>query len=311
MIPVSRILTTCAALLAVAALDGAAATHPSWVAAMTTVLSADESDLVASGAKPKKLAGGFRFTEGPAADKDGNVYFTDIPNNRIHKWDVATQKLSTFREKSGGANGLYFDKDRNLLACEGGNRRMTLISPKGKVTVLTDKYEGKRYNSPNDLWIAPNGGVYFTDPRYGSMQGREIDGFHVYYISPDRKKVTRVIDDLKKPNGLIGTKDGKTLYVADPGAGVTYRYKVNADGSLSGKTLFCKSGSDGMTLDEKGNVYLTRGTVLVFNPQGKQIASLKFPEGPANVTFGGKDGKTLFVTAQTGFYSLEMNVKGQ
>lgn len=281
------------------------------IAVTTSTAFAADSDLVAPGAKPKKLSGGFKFTEGPAADKNGNVYFADIPNNRIHKWDAAAGKLSIFREKSGGANGLYFDKAGNLLACEGGNRRMTSISPKGKVTVLTAKYDGKRYNSPNDLWIAPNGGVYFTDPRYGSMTGREIDGFHVYYISPDRKKVIRVTDDLKKPNGLIGTKDGKTLYIADPGAGVTYRYAVNADGSLSGKKLFCKSGSDGMTLDEKGNVYLTSRAVLVFDPAGKRIASIKFPEGPSNVTFGGKDRKTLFVTARTGFYSLRMSVTGQ
>ena len=278
----------------------------------TPPLFAQNSDLVASGAKPKKLAGGFLFTEGPAAaDKNGDIYFSDIPNARIHKWDVARKKLTTFREKSGRANGLYFDKKGNLLACEGGSRRITSISPQGKVTVLTAKYDGKRYNSPNDLWIAPDGGIYFTDPRYGSMQGREIDGFHVYYISPDRKKVTRVIDDLKKPNGLIGTKDGKTLYVADPGAGRTYRYTVNKDGSLSGRKLFCKSGSDGMTLDEKGNVYLTRGAVLVFNPHGKRIATIKFPEGPSNVTFGGKNRKTLFVTARKGFYSIEMNVRGQ
>jgi len=274
------------------------------------VCTAADTELVAPGAKPKKLAGGFKFTEGPATDKQGDVYFTDIPNERIHKWDVSADKLTTYRENSGRANGLYFDKQGNLLACEGGNRRVTSISPKGKVTVLTAKYEGKRYNSPNDLWIAPNGGVYFTDPRYGSMEGREIDGFHVYYISPDRKKVTRVIDDLKKPNGIIGTNDGQTLYVADPGAGRTYRYRVNKDGSLSGKKLFCKSGSDGMTLDDKGNLYLTSGAVQVYNPQGEKIASIKFPERPSNVTFGGKDRKTLFVTARTGFYSLNMAVKG-
>jgi gluconolactonase len=143
------------------------------------------------------------------------------------------------------------------------------------------------------------------------MSGLEMKGFHVYYISPDRKKVTRVTDDLKKPNGLIGTKDGKTLYIADPGAGVTYRYTVNTNGTLSGKKLFCKSGSDGMTLDEKGNVYITSGRVRVYNPQGMQIATLRIPESPANLTFGGKDRKTLFITAQTGFYSLRMNVRGQ
>lgn len=276
-----------------------------------SLAAAQDAGLVAEGAKPKKLAGGFKFTEGPAADKNGDVYFTDIPNERIHKWDISENKLSVFREKSGKANGLFFDKKGNLIACEGGSRRVTSISPKGKVTVLTAKYKGKRYNSPNDLWIHPNGGIYFTDPRYGSQEGREIKGFHVYYIAADRKKVTRIIDDLQKPNGIIGTKDGKTLYVADPGASVTFRYTINGDGSLTQKKLFCKSGSDGMTLDEKGNLYLTAGAVLVFNPKGKKIATLKFPEGPANVTFGGKDRKTLFVTARTGFYSLQMQVAGQ
>ena len=278
---------------------------------LPAALVADDG-LIAEGAKPKKLAGGFRFTEGPAADKAGNVYFTDIPNSRIHKWDAAKGKLSVFREKTGRANGLYFDTKGNLFACEGGNRRVTQVSADGKTTkVLTAKYDGKRYNSPNDLWIAPDGGIYFTDPRYGSQEGREIKGFHVYYISPDRKTVKRVLDDLKKPNGIVGTKDGKTLYVADPGARVTYRYKINDDATLSNKKLFCKSGSDGMTLDEKGNLYLTAGAVVVFNPQGKKIATIKFPERPANVTFGGKDRKTLFVTARTGFYSLAMRVKGQ
>ena len=122
---------------------------------------------------------------------------------------------------------------------------------------------------------------------------------------------TRILDDLKKPNGIIGSKDGKRLYVTDPGASKTYVYNVGKDGSLTGKKLFCEQGSDGMTLDEQGNLYLTRGAVLVYNPKGMKIAELKFSEGPANVTFGGKDKKTLFVTARTGFYSLEMSVRGQ
>eukprot|EP00913_Durusdinium_trenchii_P008957 g8423.t1 len=275
-----------------------------------TIGCRDASPLVADGAKPKTLHKGFKFTEGPAADKSGNVYFTDIPNARIHRWST-DGKLTTFREKSGKANGLYFDRKGHLLACEGGNRRVTSIAPDGKVTVLAATYQGKKFNSPNDLWIAPDGGVYFTDPRYGSQAGLEQGGFHVYYITPDRKKVTRIIDDLKKPNGIIGTADGKKLYVADPGAGKTYVYQIGDGGSLSGKKLFCNQGSDGMTLDEKGNLYLTRGAVQVYNPQGKKIATLKFPEGPANVTFGGKDRKTLFVTARTGFYSLDMAVRGQ
>lgn len=273
--------------------------------------AADElSDLVAKGAKVENLAGGFKFTEGPACDAAGNIFFSDIPNSRIHKWSV-DGKLTTFRENSGRANGLYFDKDGNLLACEGGNRRVTRISPQGKVTVLADSFGGKRLNSPNDLWIDPRGGVYFTDPRYGSQDGLEQDGFHVYYLAPGSGKLVRAIDDLIKPNGIIGTADGKLLYVADPGASKTFVYKINPDGSLSDPKLAAPEGSDGMTLDDRGNLYLTRGAVVVYSPAGKKIATIETPERPANVTFGGKDRQTLFITARTGFYCLQMNVRGQ
>ena len=151
---------------------------------------AESGNVVAPGAKVVKLAGGFKFTEGPAADAQGNVFFSDIPNNRIHKWSLAGG-LSTFREDSGGANGLFFDKSGSLLACEGGRRRLVSINQQGRVTVLADEYQGKRFNSLNDLWIDQKGGIYFTDPRYGNRDGMEQDGEHVYYLSPDRKKLTR------------------------------------------------------------------------------------------------------------------------
>lgn len=267
-----------------------------------------ESDLVAG--EVRKLAGGFRFTEGPAANAKGDVYFTDIPNERIHVWTVEGE-LKTFRENSGQANGLYFDAEGNLLACEGGNRRVTSIAPDGKVTVLADAYEGKKLNSPNDLWIDPKGGVYFTDPRYGSEEGRELEGYYVFYISPDRKKVSLVIDDLVKPNGIIGTPDGKILYVADAGGRKIYRYSIGDDAaSLSGRTEFAPQGSDGMALDEKGNLYLTSGKVTVYNPEGEKIAEIVTPEGPANLTFGGAGGKTLFITARTSLYAVPMKVTG-
>lgn len=280
------------------------------VIASASAQAADDGDLVAAGAKVKKLADGFTFTEGPACDAAGNVYFSDIPNERIHKWSL-DGKLTTFREKSGRANGLYFDRQGNLLACEGGSRRLTSISPKGEVTVLADSYGDKKFNSPNDLWIDPKGGVYFTDPRYGSMEGLEQDGFHVYYLPSGAKKVVRVIDDLKKPNGVIGTADGKHLYVADPGDRKTYVYAISGDGSLSDRKLIAPQGSDGMTLDERGNLYLTSGAVQVYSPKGKKIAEIEAPERPANVTFGGKQRRTLFITARKGFYSVEMNVTGQ
>ncbi len=268
------------------------------------------SELVAPGAKVELLAGGFMFTEGPACDAEGNVYFTDIPNERIHKWSV-DGKLTTFRENSGKANGLYFDREGNLLACEGGNRRLTSISPGGKVTVLADGFQGKKLNSPNDLWVDPKGGVYFSDPRYGQEDGLEQDGFHVYYLPPDRKELVRVIGDLVKPNGVLGAADGKTLYVADAGGGKTYAYRIQPDGSLTDRKLAAPVGADGMTLDERGNLYLARNVVHVYSPEGKAITTIEVPEPPANVCFGGKDRKTLFITARKGLYAVRMNVRGQ
>jgi gluconolactonase len=255
------------------------------------------------------LATGFKFTEGPAADARGNVYFTDIPNQRILVWGV-DNKLKTHRENTGNANGLYFTTDGALIACEGGTRQVTSQSPKGGVKVLTQSYGGGKYNSPNDLWIDKWGGIYFTDPRYGNQEGMQQDGFHVYYISPNRKQVTRVITDHVKPNGIIGTSNNKILYVADAGGNKTYAYTIAGPGKISEKRLFCESGSDGMTVDSRGNLYLTAGSVRVFNSAGDSLGNIAIPEGPANVTFGGKDYSTLFVTARTGLYSLAMKVRG-
>ena len=266
--------------------------------------------VVAEGAKVEKLAGDFKFTEGPASDAKGNIYFSDIPNNRIHKWSL-DGKLSTFRENSGGANGLFVDKKGNVLACEGGGRRLVSIDPKGNVTILADKYQGKRFNSLNDLWIDPKGGIYFTDPRYGPRDDMEQDGEHVYYLSPDRKNIIRVVNDMVRPNGLVGTPDGKLLYIADHGGNKTYVYNINKDGTLSNKKLFAPEGSDGMTIDNEGNIYLTGKGVTVFNAEGKQIEHIDVPrDWTANVTFGGKDRQTLFITAQDSFYALRMRVKG-
>jgi gluconolactonase len=279
------------------------------VATVVAVCNAENAAVVAPGAQVKKLAGDFQFTEGPAADAQGNVYFSDIPNNRILKWSL-DGKLSTFLENSGGANGLYFDKDGNLLACQGGARRLVSISPKGEITVLADEYEGKKFNSPNDLWIDSKGGVYFSDPRYGNREGMEQDGEHMYYLTPDRQKVIRVISDMVRPNGVIGTPNGRRLYVADAGANKTYAYRINEDGTLTDKQLFAEQGSDGMTLDSRGNLYLTSKTVTVYSRRGEKVAEIQVPEGPANVTFGGPDNQTLFITARTSLYSIPTEVRG-
>lgn len=280
------------------------------VAAMAGVCHAQGGNVTAANAQATKLAGDFKFTEGPAADAKGDVYFSDIPANRILKWSAADGKLSTFLENSGGANGLYFDKDGNLLACQGEARRIVSISPKGEVTVLADKYEGKKFNSPNDLWIDPKGGVYFSDPRYGNRDGMEQAGEHVYYLTPDRKSVIRVVSDMVRPNGLIGTPNGRRLYVTDNGGGKTYVYTINDDGTLTGKKLFASEGADGMTIDNRGNVYLTGKAVTVYSRKGEKVQEIAVPETPSNVTFGGKDDNTLFITARTSFYSIPTEVKG-
>jgi gluconolactonase len=271
--------------------------------------STEATSVIAPGAQVEKIADSFQFTEGPAADAEGNICFTDIPNNRIHKWTL-DGKLSIFLENSRGANGLFFDKTGNLIACQGGGQQLVSIDPKGNVNVLTDKYDGKKFNSPNDLWIAPNGGIYFTDPRYGNRNNMEQDGEHVYYLAPDRKRLICVINDMIRPNGLIGTPDGKTLYAADHGANKTFIYTINEDGTLSNKKLFAPEGSDGMTIDNQGNIYLTTNAVAVYNKDGEKIETINVPEIPANVCFGGKDRQTLFITARTSLYSIKMKAKG-
>jgi gluconolactonase len=263
--------------------------------------------LTAPGATLTEVGTGFRFTEGPAADAKGAVFFTDIPNRRIHKW--ADGKVVTFREDSGGANGLMFDKAGNLLACEGKRRRVVSIDPSGKVTPLAETFGGKPFNQPNDLWIDPAGGVYFTDPNYGKAT-RQQDGDHVYYITPGGGAVLRIIDDMVRPNGIIGTPDGKVLFVSDRGDKKTWRYRIKAGGKLADKTLFVPFGSDGMTLDEPGNLYITTDAVLIFDPKGKQIGRIETPQSPSNVTFAGPHRKTLFITAGTSVYTLEMQVAG-
>jgi gluconolactonase len=268
---------------------------------------AEKVSVVAEGVKVEKLAGGFKFTEGPAANAKGEILFTDIPNNRIHKWTL-DGKLITFNRDSGGANGLFFDKKGNLLVCEGERRRVVSIGRNGKKKVLADRYNNKMLNSPNDLWIDPNGGVYFTDPRYGDRSGMEQGCECVYYLSPDRKKLIRVINDLVRPNGIIGTADGKTLYVADYGGNKTFEYNINKDGTLSNKKLFAPEGLDGMTIDNESNVYLTTSVVVVYSKNGEKIETIEVPEQPSNVCFGGQDKRTLFITARTSLYSVRMRV---
>lgn len=273
-----------------------------------------QKELIKEGQELQLISNEFEFTEGPAADAEGNVYFTDQPNNRIHKWSVEDGSISVFMENSGRANGLYFDDEGNLLAAADENSEIWKINPEKQVEVLIESFKSNRLNGPNDLWIAPGGGFYFTDPYYQrdywKRTEKEIEEERVYYVNP-QGEISIVVDDLVQPNGIIGSPDGKTLYIADIGANKTYSYKINPDGSLSDKKLFTELGSDGMTIDNRGNVYLTGNGVTVFDKSGKKIQHIPIDKDwTANVTYGGKNQQTLFITAQQALYSLEMNVKG-
>lgn len=270
--------------------------------------------ITAPGARLEKVAGGFEFTEGPASDAAGNVFFTDQPNDRIWKWGL-DGKLTIFMQPCGRSNGLCFDRQGNLWACADEHNQLWKIDPQGGVTVVLKDFRGKLLNGPNDVWVRPDGGVYFTDPFYPRPYWKrgpiEQAGEYVYNLAPDGKTLTPVVTDLKQPNGIIGTPDGKTLYVADIAAKRTYVFAIGLDGSLSGKQLFCAMGSDGMTLDSEGNVYLTGNGVTVFNSAGKQIDHIPVAEKwTANVCFGGKDHQTLCITSSKGFYAIRTRVRG-
>jgi len=258
----------------------------------------------------EKLAGDFSFTEGPAVDGEGNLFFTDQPNNRIMMWSSGGS-LSVFKEPAGRSNGLYFDLDGDLLACADEKNQLWEISPEGEVTVLLDGFAGKLLNGPNDLWVRGDGSIYFTDPfyrrSYWNRGEMEQPGSYVYRISPGRSQVSVVEDRLVSPNGIIGTPDGKNLFVADIRGGKTYRYRISADGKLHDRELFVEMGSDGMTLDGRGNLYLTGKGVFVFDSGGRQIGHIDVPEKwTANVCFGGAEMKDLYITASTGLYRVRI-----
>lgn len=270
--------------------------------------------VTAPGAALVKLAGGLGFAEGPACDAHGNVFFTDQPNDRILEWRL-DGTLTTFLQPCGRANGLCFDRQGNLWACADERNQLWRITPDGKSSVVVSDFEGKLLNGPNDIWVRPDGGLYLTDPfyvrSYWHRGPREQPGDDVYYLAPDHKTLRVVVQDMKTPNGIIGTPDGRTLYVSDLGAGKTYSYTIGADGALTDKTLFCNLGSDGMTIDDAGNVYLTGHGVTIFDRTGRQIGTIPVNETwTGNVCFGGADRHTLFITASEGLYAIKMRTRG-
>jgi len=272
------------------------------------------SGLVAPGAKPVLLRSDFSFTEGPAVDKNGNIFFTDRPNDKI--WKYSTDGIfSVFLDKTGRADGMYFDKKGNLIVAADDKFELWSVSPTGKVDIFLTNYQGKELNGPNDLWIRPDGGIYFTDPYYQrdywTRKKPQLASEDVFFLSKNRKKLFPVDTTLLKPNGIIGTADGKYVYVADIRGNKTYKYKVNKNGTLSDKQLFVDVGSDGMTMDSKGNLYLTGGGkgVSIYSPEGKKLLQIDVAR-TTNCAFGGKNRDVLFITGGTSVYTLQMQVKG-
>jgi len=263
----------------------------------------------------KLISKQFSFTEGPAVNKKGDVYFTDQPNNKIWKFS-AEGELSLFKDNAGRSNGLYFDSKGELLSCADEHNELWSISKSGKVKVLLSDVEGRKLNGPNDLWPDSKGGIYFTDPYYQrdywTRKKPEIEGEKVYYLPAGKgAKVRAVAADFVRPNGIVGSADGKYLYVADRQRNKTYRFTIEANGDLSSQTQIIDEGSDGMTLDNRGNFYLTGKGVSIYSPAGVLIGHIDVKEPwTSNVCFGGKNRTDLFITASTAIYTIPMQVKG-
>ncbi len=270
----------------------------------------------APGAKLQLISDRFAFTEGAAVDKAGNVFFTDQPNNKIWQYNV-DGKLSVFMDKTGRSNGMYVDKWDNLITCADEHDQLWSIDKKGNVTVLVKDFNGYRLNGPNDLWADAKGGIYLTDPYYQrdywdrQQPDAGLGGQHVYYLHPDKKTLTIADSNVVQPNGIVGTPDGRHLYLVDIGAGSIYKYDIGEDENLSNRQLFAKQLADGITLDNKGNLYCAGNGITVFDKAGKQIAHLEVPEKwTANLCFGGKDKNVLFITASESLYAIPTLVKG-
>jgi gluconolactonase len=274
--------------------------------------------LVHAGAKLQKLAADMKFTEGPVwIPRDGGyLVFSDIPADELKRWSM-DESLRTFRKPSHQANGNTLDREGRLVTCEHHARRVTRTEPDGHVTVLVDSFEGKRFNSPNDVVVRSDGTIWFTDPPYGLPAGaaRELDRNYVFRFEPASKRIGIVAEDFDMPNGLCFSPDERTLYVADSGKPHHIRaFDVTGDGRLEHGRVFCTIDAgvpDGIRCDEHGNVWSSAGDgVHVFAPDGRLLGKIPVPETPANLCFGGADGRTLFITARTSLYSIRVDPRG-
>lgn len=277
--------------------------------------------LVAADATLRQLATGLKFTEGPVwvpprDGADGFLVFSDIPASTLYRIDAAG-KLSVFRQPSDQANGNTLARDGRIITCEHGSRVVTVTDPEkpAEKRTLIDRHDGKRFNSPNDLVERSDGTIWFTDPPYGLPKGtpKEQDGHFVFRFDPKAGKTTIVARDFDMPNGLCFSPDQKRLYIADSGKPKHIRvFDVQPDGTLDGGEVFCSidvGAPDGIRCDESGNVWSSSGDgVQIFDPSGKRIGRILVPETAANLCFGGKDNRTLFITARTSVYAIDLLV---
>ena len=290
--------------------------------ACVALAEADKS-LVAPGEKVKKLAGGLKFTEGPVwLPKDGKLVFSDIPNSKLMQWS-RQDGLSVFRN-SENSNGNILDLEGRIISCQHGARNLIRIENDGSTTVLVDKFEGKKFNSPNDVAVRSDGTLWFTDPPWGLTGAHEIPGHWVYKLDPKTGQVAVVHKYLAMPNGIVFSPDETRIYIADTGGHKRHPdpkfhqmppsiqcYEIGDDGMLGKKLFHIDAGSDGMTVDVQGNLYTThQGKVQIYNADGKKLEQIDVPEAPANVCFGGDDFKTLFITARTSLYSVRLKYPG-
>jgi gluconolactonase len=283
----------------------------------------DDASLVEPGAKVTKLAGDMKFTEGPVwLPKEKMLVFSDIPNSKLMQWSE-NDGLSVFR-KSENANGNILDLEGRIISCQHGARNLIRIEADGSTTVLADKFDGKRFNSPNDVAVRSDGTLWFTDPPWGLTEPHEIPGHWVYKLEPKTGAVEVVHKYLAMPNGIVFSPDETRIYISDTGGNNRHPdsnfhdlpasiqcHEVSKDGKLGKKLFQIESGSDGMAVDAIGNLYTTHGgKVYIYNSDGKELDPIDVPEGPANVCFGGDDYKTLFITARTSLYSVRVKNPG-
>ena len=275
------------------------------------------ADLLAPGAKVEKIQGGFGFLEGTVWVGD-HLIFSDEGDGRdtLFRYDDRGG-VSVFRHPCRSTNGNTLDRQGRLLSCEQDARAVVRAEADGTLTTLVDRYDGHRFNSPNDVVVKSDDSVWFTDPSYGLPKGqpRELPGCYVFRFDPATKAVTAVVTDMRMPNGLAFSPDEKTLYVSDTDRARHIRaFDVHADGTLGPGRELCKldkGAPDGFRVDADGRIWTSAGDgVQVFAPDGKLIGKVPVPESPANVCFGGPAGHTLFIAARTGLYRVETTVTG-